>query len=159
MSVSVLPRLANATCGAAHSRFKVTSAYLYVIPPIRDSRIMHSIQTVIHIIRRDPLSSVLPSLCSYACHLVWSSEVDLQPLVVLIMAGRPRTDVPSTLHSVQAGAEWRMEFVPLRWRCHCCILYFSILNSHCSIVESLWKTRMDKWVNRLRVHLVTRKAR
>ena len=99
---------------------------------------MHSIQTVINPKRCHPLGSILPSLCGYARDLSGNSQVDHQPLVVVIWAGSPRANVATLFRNVQSSTERSMEFVPLRWSGKGSVLYPSCLNSHGLIKESLW---------------------
>ena len=99
---------------------------------------MHSIQTVINPICCHPLGSILPSLCRYARNLSGNSQVDHQPLVVVIWAGSPRTNVATLFLNVQSSTERSVEFVPLGWSGKGSVLYLSCLNSHGLIKESLW---------------------
>ena len=99
---------------------------------------MHSIQTVINPKRCHPLGSILPSLCRYARDLSGNSQIDHQPLVVVIWAGSPRANVATLFLNVQSSTERSMEFVPLRWSGKGSVLYLSCLNSHGLIKESLW---------------------
>ena len=99
---------------------------------------MHSIQTVINPKRCHPLGSILPSLCRYARDFSGNSQVDHQPLVVVIWAGSPRANVATLFRNVQSSSERSVEFVPLRWSGKGSVLYLSCLNSHGLIKESLW---------------------
>lgn len=109
-----------------------------MVPPIRDPWKVHSIQTVINPKRCHPLGSILPSLCRYAGDLSGNSQVDHQPLIMVIWAGSPRANVATLFRNVQSSSERSVEFVPLRWSGKGSVLYPSCLNSHGLIKESLW---------------------
>ena len=86
-----------------HKRVSVPWKILYldVIPPVFDFGEVDSIRTNIHIVRSDPLVSVLPSLSSNSCDFHWPSHINLQPLFIIIAAGRPGAHEPSATRPVK----------------------------------------------------------
>ena len=112
--------------------------YLDVIPPVLHFSKVHSIRTIIHIVRRYPLVSVMSSLSRNPNNLHPRPQINLQPLVMIVMAGRPGPHQPTTACTVKSGQPGRMVSIPLRWGCHGRILNTAILNSNRTVVKPFW---------------------
>ena len=112
--------------------------YLYVIPPVLHFSKVDSIRTIIHIVRRYPLVSVMSSLSRNPNNLHPRPQINLQPLVMIVMAGRPSPHEPTTAYTVKSSQPGRMVCIPLRWSCHGRILDTAILNSNRTVVKPFW---------------------
>lgn len=125
---------------------KICLTHLDIIPPFPDIREPCSIWTVQNIIRRYPLVSVLSSLSVNTCHLHWPSHVNLQPLVMIVMAWGPGPHDPTTFCTVKSRQPRGMVCIPLRRGCHGRILDTAILNSDRTIAEILCENKdVQEW--------------
>ena len=126
--------------------------YLDVIPPVFHFGEVDSIRTNIHIVRSDPLVSVLPSLSSNSCDLHWPSHINLQPLFIIIAAGRPGANEPSATRPVKPRQPWCVILIPLRRSCDGRIFNSVVLQANRSVVKSLWnKNSFNRRLYSLRV--------
>ena len=117
---------------------RAVELYLDVIPPVLHFGKVDSIRTVIHIVRRYPLVSVMSSLCRNTNNLHPSRQINLQPLVMVVMTGGPGPHQPATACAVKSGQPSRMVCIPLRRGCHGRILDAAILNSNRLVVKPFW---------------------
>ena len=125
--------------------------YLDVIPPVFDFGEVDSIRTNIHIVRSDPLVSVLPSLSSNSCDLHWPSHINLQPLFIIIAAGRPGANEPSATRPVKPRQPGCVILIPLRRSCDGRIFNSVVLQANRSVVKSLWhKQRVTPFRNHIK---------
>ena len=97
---------------------------------------MKRVKTPCHVILRDPLLKVLTSLRGYLSNLRCFSEVNLQPLVVIVVLGWPGPHVPSPSSSVETGQKRGMVPIPLRWWRNPVVLDSACLHSHWTITKS-----------------------
>ena len=84
------------------SWLKKKTLYLDITPPMLHFSKVDSIRTIIKIVRRYPLVSVLSSLSCNSCHLHWSSQVDLQPLVMVLVPRGPGPYKPTSFRTVES---------------------------------------------------------
>ena len=92
----------------------------------------------------NPLFSIVSSLGANLWHLNRTKEIDLKPLVVIIVSRYPRTDIGTTLLLPQSSERSYCVLV-LDWRyCDLFILNASALESKCAVAEGCCLKMMTK---------------
>ena len=109
--------------------------YFNIVPLLIRNKVQR-VKTPCHVILRDPLLKVLTSLRRYLNNLRCFSEVNLQPLVVIVVLGWPGPHVPSPSSSVETGQKRGMVPIPLRWCRNPVVFDSTCLHSHWAITES-----------------------
>ena len=109
--------------------------YFNIVPLLIRNKVQR-VKTPGHVILRDPLLKVLTSLCRYLNNLRCFSEVNLQPLVVIVVLGWPGPHVPSPSSSVETRQKRGMVPIPLRWCRNPVVFDSACLHSHWAITES-----------------------
>lgn len=121
---------------------QITWPHLNSIPPLSNWRKMRAVQAIPDIIRRYPLVSVLSSLSINPGDLHWPSQVNLQPLVVIFVAGTPGPHQPTSASAVKSRQPRGVVPVPRRRGCHGGVLDTAILDSDRQIAEILCKQKL-----------------
>ena len=109
--------------------------YFNIVPLLIRNKVQR-VKTPCHVILRDPLLKVLTSLRRYLNNLRCFSEVNLQPLVVIVVLGWPGPHVPSPSSSVETRQKRGMVPIPLRWCRNPVVFDSTCLHSHWAITES-----------------------
>lgn len=114
-------------------------SYLNIsIPPVFHFRKVHPINAVVNIVCCHPLIGIVSTLCRYTRDLHRPSEINLQPLVVVIMARGPRTDIRSTARTIQAREPGSVVFVIYRGGGYLAVFYSAWLHTHGGVTEVFW---------------------
>lgn len=129
--------------------------YLNIIPPMLYFGKVDSIRTVIQIVRRNPLVSVVSTLSSNSRHLHWPSQVYLQPLVMIIVSRGPGPNKPTSTRTMKSRQPRRMVRIPPRRGCNGGIFDSIVLKAKRTVAKSFWSkwTRQFPWGDTLLVHL------
>ena len=100
-----------------------------------DDSEVNSIHTELHIISSRPLSGILTSLGRNSSDLHCAPEIDLEPLVVIVVLADPGTD------SMQSGKPRCVNVAEVRRRCDSRILDPVILKPDWIVAEALWRRK------------------
>ena len=98
--------------------------------------IINSIQAMHHVILRHPLICVLTSLSGNPYYFSSSSEVNLYPLISVVVLRWPCSYVPSMAASIKSRSVGTVEVVPSRWWRHLMILQSVVLQSHWPVAQA-----------------------
>ena len=121
-------------CCSLHNRRTYPGSSLW---PVRSK--VSSVKTVRQEILCNPLIIVTPSLCCDTCHLHWSSQVNLKPLMMVADLCAPRPSCPACSFPVQPSQACAVVRIPLGWGTELLIAYFAIFHSYGAVAFWAWK--------------------
>ena len=91
-----------------------------------------------HVILRNPLIAIFPSLSGDLDNLGRPGEVNLKVLVPIVHPCAPGPKVPSVPRALEPSEECCVVFIPLRRGCHLSVSKAAVLQSHWLVTKFAW---------------------